>query len=414
VNTSKLELERLILGTLIDGGDIDRLGLKLTPNHFSAKSRDIYTTILSLVDRGIKPDIVSVSSESTASTAEVATLTNSTAPSDANLEFYVEKLMFEWQRESTDRIARQTLADIDGDIAEVMDTALSRIEKVRESADGEKDIDMPELAEILSKEAEYRLRHPDEPLGIDLSIRFLDLRTKGFEPGESWIVGARTSMGKSALLQFIANNIARRGTPVSIVSMEMTKQEIGYRLAAQISGINQQNLKVPQTQSQLETAKEAYQKLGKLPLHIIARSRMSVTELKSVVRAEVRRHGTRVVFLDYLNLVDADDRTLQRYLQIQEISRALKQLALELEIAIMSACQLNRHAEGQRPTLADLRESGDLEQDADVVLLMHREKDSDGLLVDRTQIIIAKQRNGPLGSMFLDFNGGTMQFAETR
>lgn len=204
----------------------------------------------------------------------------------------------------------------------------------------------------------------------------------GLGDAQLMIIGGRPGTGKSVLAAQIAAAFAMRGEPSLIVSLEMQKAEIAGRLAKTIDR----------------------QRLRRLPIQIIDAAG-NLNRIASLIRLAARRDGLRLVVLDYLQLVESGDRSSNRERQVAEVSRTLKRLAMELSIPIIAACQLNRSSEhdGRKPRLSDLRESGSIEQDADIVGMLHRSGDD-------SELIIAKNRNGAPGIVPLAFKPAVFRF----
>ncbi len=243
----------------------------------------------------------------------------------------------------------------------------------------------------------------------------LDELTSGFQPGELIIIAARPSMGKTALGLNIAERIAvDEKTPVAFFSMEMSRQQIAQRILCSRGRVDSHKMRRGML-SEDEIAQLAYvcQDLEQAPLLIDDTPGMSVQELRAKTRRLHLKFDVRCVFVDYLQLMFAPNmnrKLANRQEEIATISRGLKALARELNIPVVAMAQLNRASEareGHRPRMSDLRESGAIEQDADVVMLLHREeyyKPKDASLKGQAELILAKQRNGPTDLIRIHFN----------
>ncbi len=251
--------------------------------------------------------------------------------------------------------------------------------------------------------------------GLPSGFIELDELTSGFQPGELIIIAARPSMGKTALGLNIAERIAvDEKMPVVFFSMEMSRQQIAQRILCARGRVDSHKMRRGML-SEDEIAQLAYvcQDLEQAPLLIDDTPGMSVQELRAKTRRLHLKHDVRCVFIDYLQLMFApnvDRKLANRQEEIATISRSLKALARELNIPVVAMAQLNRASEvreGHRPRMSDLRESGAIEQDADVVMLLHREeyyKPKDASLKGKAELILAKQRNGPTDLLQLHFN----------
>src|ERR1700685_1756115 len=271
------------------------------------------------------------------------------------------------------------------------------------------------IAEILDDEPDspHKLRVSHAPLiGTPSGFKDLDGKTGGFHPGNLIVIAARPSMGKSALVANIAENAALAGYPVALFSLEMSESELAQRFVASQARINGEDLRrgnVPERQ--WPKIMEARQRLADAKLFIDDSSDTGVLE----VRAKARRlhhqieGGLKLIIIDYLQLMRHEGRVESRVEQVGQISRGLKGLARELNVPVIALSQLSRAVEqrggDKKPILSDLRESGQIEQDSDLVMFIYREEyyDRDSERPGEADIIIAKHRNGPVGEVVLTF-----------
>ena len=245
-----------------------------------------------------------------------------------------------------------------------------------------------------------------EESGSDGYLSLLDEKTSGFHSSELIIIGARPSIGKTALAISMAVNISIvQKRPSAFFSLEMPRLDLVKRIISIQSSVPLANLRTGRlTASQLKRMMDANSKLFEAPLYIVDTPYMRLNDLKTLARQCKMQNKVEIIFIDYIGLISNENALLPRHEQVAEISRSLKGLARELKIPIVVLSQVKREVEGGKPTLADLRESGSLEQDADVVMMMHRSRtDDEGKGVIPTELIIAKQRNGPLGTIPLNF-----------
>jgi len=260
--------------------------------------------------------------------------------------------------------------------------------------------------------------------GIQSGLRDLDDITSGFQDGNMIILAARPSMGKTALATTILDHIAVNcRIPAGFFSMEMSKSDIGKRLLCGRAGVDSRKLMRNMLSADDFTAlANAVGELSDAPLIIDDTPGLTPIKMRGIARRMVSKHGVKIIFIDYLQLMTGGEGDSRQEI-VSDISRNVKALAMQLMVPIVVLCQLNRAAEireGHRPRMSDLRESGSLEQDADVVMLLHREEyyhvndanwiidnpDKSGL----SEIIIAKQRNGPTGIVMSQFDPKTMRF----
>ena len=255
-----------------------------------------------------------------------------------------------------------------------------------------------------------------EPTGF---YEFDDL-TCGLQPGELIIIAGRPSMGKTAFGLNIAEHLAiAEGRPALFFSLEMSRQQVAQRLLCSRARVDSQKLRRGRLSPEdIQMLHHAADEMRDKPLLVDDSANLSVLELRARARLESRRHKLRAVFVDYLQLMRAPGLE-SRQQEVAEISRGLKALAKELNVPVVAMAQLNRNPEdrsGNRPRMSDLRESGAIEQDADLIALLHRESyyqraGAPGVEEDNTaELIVAKQRNGPVGTVTLEFNRRLTRF----
>ncbi len=252
-------------------------------------------------------------------------------------------------------------------------------------------------------------------LGITTGFKDLDRLTTGFQPTELTILAARPSMGKTALAGTIAYRIAKTGVGVLFFSLEQKPIDLAERVLAATSRVSSHALRLgSSTDLDIRKLEEAERNLRRVPFLIDQSPERSISQIVAITRREYRKRRVRVLIVDYLQLVAPFDRREPREQQVARISRALKVLARELNIIVIALAQLNRTVENRdskRPRLADLRESGAIEQDADLVLLLHRPEAYDSEdHPGEAEIIVAKNRSGPTDSVFISWQSQYMRF----
>ena len=248
--------------------------------------------------------------------------------------------------------------------------------------------------------------------GLPTGFRDLDRMTSGLQPSDLILVAARPSMGKTAFTLNIAQNVGvRQHKTVAFFSLEMSQEQLVQRILCQISHIDSQKLRTGQINSYEEWTRltDAGDKLYQAPIYIDDTPGISVAEMRSKARRLKSEHGLDLIVVDYLQLMQGRNAE-SRQQEISEISRSLKALARELKVPLIALSQLSRSVESRqdkRPMLSDLRESGALEQDADIVSFLYREDYYDKETENQhiTEVILAKHRNGPVGSIKLYFKG---------
>lgn len=254
--------------------------------------------------------------------------------------------------------------------------------------------------------------------GIATGFIDLDYRTAGMQPSDLILIAARPSMGKTAFVLNIAEYVAfKLGKTVAVFSLEMSKEQLVNRLFSMESKVDSQHIRTGQLSDQeWEKLIASAGIIGRSNLIIDDTPGITVPELRSKCRKYKLEHGLSMVIIDYLQLMNGSGRTDSRQQEISEISRSLKALARELDVPVLALSQLSRAVEQRpdhRPMLSDLRESGAIEQDADVVMFIYREDyyKRDAERNDVAEIIIAKQRNGPIGTVELAYLPNYTKFA---
>jgi len=257
--------------------------------------------------------------------------------------------------------------------------------------------------------------------GLKTGFRDIDKKTAGFQKGDLIIVGARPAMGKTTFAQNLAYNIANiNNKGVLFFSMEMAANEIIERMISDVSGVNNWKIRTGNVSDE-EFAKigDAMAEMEQLPIYIDDTSSMNIMELRNKARRAMHDHEIGIIIVDYLQLIAGSDRYAgNRVQEVTEISRGLKILARELDIPVIALAQLSRNVTGRdnpRPVLSDLRESGSIEQDADLVMFIHRpdyykQNDDNFEPTNITEILIAKHRHGEVGKVELYFHPELLRF----
>ena len=260
-----------------------------------------------------------------------------------------------------------------------------------------------------------RIAGGQEPPGVATGYADLDAILGGLSPGQVVIIAARPSVGKTALSLGIATNATRVGVPTLFASLEMSRGEIMERILAMRSGVWLSAIKKARLNpGQADRVESAGRQFAKEPFHLEETSPMSAARLASIVRRGVRRDGLKLAVVDYLGLMEPEDLKAPKVHQIGTLSRRLKQLARACGIPIIVLAQLNRESESRtdgKPKLSDLRDSGEVEQDADIAILLSRQKDqsdeSEMWLIDAD---VAKNRNGAIGLVTLAYRRPIVRF----
>jgi replicative DNA helicase len=303
-----------------------------------------------------------------------------------------------------------------GDADQVADEAEQRIYDVARREDKEEMAILRDLVDQAMMDLESIQNRDSTYTGMATGFRDLDDLTSGFQPGNLIVIAARPGIGKSSLAINMARNVAVDGHPVAVFSLEMSRTEIGMRVLCSEAKVPWDRIRSkrvgPQDWSNIVHAAEI---LHDSPLHIDDSGNVNIVDIRAKARRmRTSRTGLSMIIVDYLQLMTSPNarRPDNRQQEVAEISRSLKLLAKELHVPVIALSQLNRNPEARaekRPQLSDLRESGAIEQDSDVVMFIHRD-DADPEKKRQTELIIAKHRNGPTGTIRLDFEPSLTQF----
>lgn len=310
------------------------------------------------------------------------------------------------------------------DAAQLLDEAESKVFEIAEAGSKGKQGFMampPLLTQVVERiETLYARDNTSDVTGTATGFTDLDRMTSGLQAGDLIIVAGRPSMGKTAFSINIAENIALAGSkPVAIFSMEMGGSQLAMRMLGSVGKLNQHDLRTGRLQDDdWGRLTHALGKLNDAPIHIDESAALSALEVRARARRLHRTHGgLSLIVIDYIQLMssNAGRASENRATEISEISRSLKSLAKELQVPVIALSQLNRSLEqrpNKRPIMSDLRESGAIEQDADLILFIYRDEvyNSDSADKGKAEIIIGKQRNGPIGKVELAFRGEYTRF----
>lgn len=427
------EAEQAVLGSMmVDGAVIPRVIAILghtSEVFFTADHQLIYTAVLSVYERHNRVDALLVSDE--------LERTNDLNRAGGDLylydlqarivetesaEFYAQIVREKSTRRQLVQAGEQisNLArDQEQELRDVLDQAQEGIFRLGQADNDQGFVSVSSIIKETLDGIEELFHKQDQFVGIPTGFTDFDLMTSGLQRGDLIIIAARPSMGKSTLVLNMAQNIAiEQELPVAIFSLEMPTQQVLLRMLAAEARINFSNLRTGNLTGEDWTGlTQAVSSLMSVPIFINDMRGVSV----QTIRAEGRRlkgehENLAVVIVDYLQLLSGAGRYAGRVEEISDISRALKTLAWELDTPIIACSQLSREVEkrpDKRPLLSDLRESGAIEQDADLVAFLYREDYYDEGADDQgtADLIIKKQRNGPTGTVRLEFNKTQMRFA---
>lgn len=425
-----LEAEQGVLGSvLLVNEAIDEVVEILKPDHFySDAHQKLFAAILRLHDRGVRGIDAVVLGEELSRVNELDAVGGveylaevlSAVPHAAHAKYYADIVRDKATQRSLTYACNEILTEcFDGgrETSDVLAMAEQRIFSILEQ---QADVEKTALHDILMDawdRISSRLEKGGEISGLTTGFLELNKILNGFHSTEMIILAARPSMGKTAFVCNIAEAAGRSGTPVIIFSLEQSKLEVAERLLCIRSRVNGHRVRAGELdeveQDRLMTAS---QELSELPIYIDDLPGRTMAQIGAICRRLKRRQGLGLIIVDYLQLVEPEDKQAPREQQIALISRRMKFLAKELESPVIALAQLNRGVElreDKRPRLADLRESGSIEQDADVVMFLHRPAAYDP--EDRpgeADVIIAKNRSGPTGTATLAWISESMRFAD--
>lgn len=342
----------------------------------------------------------------------VNTLTD-LAPSAAQYPIYAQELERLRKLRQAREICIQTAGNIhdDSDATEIIDDLESGTMAIAKGSKEKRDLSS--IIKSAMAQVETWQEQGGAVTGIPTGLRDLDNLTMGIQPSEMFVLAARPSVGKTAMALHIANHACIDcGVPTLFFSLEMTGEALIHRILSMRTNINGFSFRkiggIHEAEAQKISAQAAL--MCSAPL-IISDNCYQLSDIRSQSRAAAKKHGIRLIVVDYLQMVRT--RSREREQAVAAISTGLKTLAKELNVAVLALCQLNRTVEsrdGNRPRMSDLRESGSIEQDADVVSLMYRPFMDE----DTIELIIAKQRNGPTGTVVLEYDRRFNKFTHAR
>jgi len=425
-----VEAEEAVIGSLL----IDPEALfRVTPflksdDFYIQKNAWIYDAILALHERREPIDFVTLCDElehqeqleEIGGTAYITRLINA-VPSAIHVESYGHIVEQSAVRRRLISAASQ-IAQLAYQEAEEIDLTVDQAEQALFTVSQRRITrDLAPIQEVIRRyydRIEYLYAHQGEPLGVPTGYTDIDRLLGGLQRSDFIIIAARPSVGKTSLCLSIARNAARHGQRVAIFSLEMSSAQIVQRIVSAETGIGTQRLRLGNLrEDEWPLFVQATGKLADLPVYIDDTPSISVLQLRTKARRLHAEHGLDLILVDYLQLMTGDVRSENRVQEVSYISRSIKALARELDLPVVTASQLSRAVEqrtDKRPILADLRDSGSLEQDADVVMFIYRDElyNPDTEKQNIADIIVSKHRNGPTGTVQLFFRKRLAQFLD--
>jgi len=432
-----VEAEQSLLGALLlDNQAFDRVADLIGADDFYRDDhRRIWRHIARLSETNRPADVVTVTEsieasedkDKTGGAAYLGALAQNT-PSALNIRRYAELV----RERSVQRrlaqvatgIAEDALNPAGREVGQLLDEAESKIFQIAESG-ARRDQGLLEIKPVLARVFEkidhlYHRDNPSDVTGVPTGYVDLDKMTSGMQGGELIIVAGRPSMGKTALALNIAEHVAvDNGLPVAIFSMEMSATQLAMRLLGSIARVDQHKMRTGRlSDKEWGDLSDAMGKLHETPIYIDEAGALTALEVRARARRLKRQYSKLgLIVIDYIQLMSASSQGENRATEISEISRSLKGMAKELDVPVVALSQLNRAVDqrpDRRPVMSDLRESGAIEQDADVIMFIYREvvykpdlpEDQRAI----AEVIVGKQRNGPIGTVKLTFLGQHTRF----
>jgi len=423
--------EQSVLGAMLLSKDaISSVSEVMRGNDFYRPAHEaIFDAILDLDSRGEPVDAVTVSDELT-KRGEINRIGGpaylhellQTVPTAANANYYAdivaERAVLRRLITAGTKIVQLGYGQ-DGEVEELVNQAQAEVYAVAERTTTEDYVALKDVMEPTLDEIEAAGTQTGGISGIPTGFREFDELTHGLHPGQMIVIAARPAVGKSTFaLDFARSAAIANNLPTVFFSLEMGRNEIAMRLLSAEAEINLQDLRRGTVkQDQWDKIAGSMASMNDAPLFIDDSPNMTLMEIRAKCRRLKQQHGLKLVILDYLQLMTSGKKVESRQQEVSEFSRALKLLAKEIQVPVIALSQLNRGSEqrtDKRPMVSDLRESGSIEQDADMVILLHREEvyDKETARAGEADILIAKHRNGPTKDLVVAFQGRYSRFKD--
>ncbi len=427
-----LEGERAILGgLLIDNDALPKVISTLTADHFYKEAhRHIFSAMTALFEKGEPVDWVTLTSalnkagvlDTVGGTAYLAELADA-VPSAANILHYTEvvkeKALLRQVISAATAISTKCYED-QVDIDHFLDEAEQIIFRIGESRIQSGFVHIHDLTTSGIKTVETLYHRKENITGVPSGFRDLDMLTAGFQPSDLVVIAGRPSMGKTSLAINVAMYAAiEANVPSAIFSLEMSKEQIALRILCAKARVNLKTLRTGYLDQERDWPRliAAAGIISSAPMYVDDTPAINTLEVRAKARRLKKERGLGLVIVDYLQLMESPSRTDSREQKISDISRSLKALAKELNLPVIALSQLNRKVEerpNKRPQLADLRESGAIEQDSDLIIFVYRDevynKSEDNPKKGEAEIIVGKHRNGPIGMVKAHFSSAYSTF----
>ncbi len=426
---ANLDAERAVLGALLLNDEtLQQVSETLLPNDFyNPQHKIIYETILEISQRFSRIDLVTLQDElkkkkrldSIGGVTYLLSLQEE-IPSLGLVEQHAriikEKAILRELIDSATGIITNCYDQDDENISAVLDEAEKTIFQIANKRTSQSFVQLNIWLKKTFQHLSDIKSHSKGVTGIPSGYKKLDSMSSGFQNGDFIVLAARPSMGKTALSLSIASHAAKNGITTGFFSLEMSAEQLTLRLLSAESGIAHHNIRNATISSEEWVGlTNVAAELAQMKLFIDDTAMLSIMDLRAKARKLKAEHGLQFLVIDYLQLLHSSKRHENRHQEVSQISRSLKALAKELEIPVLSLSQLSRAVENRmdkRPMLSDLRESGAIEQDADLIMFLYRDivYNSDAENPALSELIIGKQRNGPTGTVFLNFSKELTKF----
>lgn len=425
---ASVDAERAILGALL----LDSLnyaevsGSKLVADHFSLDAhRKIYAAMCAIAEAGKTIDLISLGAElkpgkqlaAVGGLAYLSSLTDGLARR-VSIEQYIRLVKDKALLRSIVHLTTSMQAaafeqyESGAELLAIIDAKITQLRNNCVTITAQHAGEL--IVEAMNRWTEIREKAGDDCIGYTTSIRELDEATTGIQSYEYWVIGARPNIGKTPLLMQIALANAQRGVNVGVFSEEMSGVQLMFRLMAHAAIASSGHMRRPQYMSEGEFGfkrNEGIKQISNLPLWIWKGQR-TIADITAEARMAIHKHGIQLLIVDYLQQTDAPGKS--EFERVTNVSRGLDKLIDKTGVPIVTASQLNRDAKDpkRKPQLGDLRMSGQIEQDADVVVLIHREPNEHDEPTDKGELLIAKQREGERTHIPVTFDKKTLRFVE--
>lgn len=407
-----LDTEKAIIGSLLEPELVDDILAGAREEYFSAHIHGvIYRAVLAVIDNGATPDLVTVTKEAARAGETVGAYLSECYEKTifrGQVPNYIKMLQDEYRKREGIKLAREILTDEGATGAEIDELVSKHLETIDTQAEI---VPAKKIVLGVMREFEERTKRRGQISGIPTGFSRMDRAISGLVNGNMIVLAARPSIGKTAAaMNIVEHATVRCQVPGLVFSLEMTKEELLQRLILSMAGVPSEVSKTGEfNDEQMADMDKMADKIHKSPFYIQDRCGLTMIQIRAMSRAAKRKYGIGYVVIDYLGLIDGKGTEYER---VTEASRACKKMAKDLCIPVIAVHQLNRGSElraEKRPTMSDLRSSGQIEQDADIIILLHRDKKEPE---EEAEIIMEKNRNGATGIIKANWHGPFSRYTE--